>query len=325
MQNQLSTSQNIQTPLVTFIITIYNLPTELVRECIDSILALSLAPADREIIVIDDGSDTPIIECLHDIENDFLYVRQPNQGLSIARNTGIQIASGKYIQFVDGDDYLIQAPYEHCLDIARYHNPDMVCFEFTHSKKQETSLTLNKAISGIAYLHNYNLHAAACGYLFKKEKLGKLRFTPKIFHEDEEFTPLLLLRAETVIRTDTKAYFYRMRKQSIINDSNKKHILQRLEDTQKVIFRLKEVSESIPETARIALERRIAQLTMDYLYNIIKLTKNHRYLEKAISQLQEKKLYPLPDKKYTKKYSAFRRIINSNLGKKIMIATLPRL
>ena len=57
MQNQSSHTQNIQAPLVNFIITTYNMPTEYLEECLKSILQLSLNAKEREIILVDDGSD----------------------------------------------------------------------------------------------------------------------------------------------------------------------------------------------------------------------------------------------------------------------------
>ena len=81
--------------------------------------------------MIDDGSELSPIQDLMDYQDDIIYLRQRNQGLSMARNKGIQIATGKFIQFIDGDDYLLQTAYEHCLDLVRYHNPDIVYFELT--------------------------------------------------------------------------------------------------------------------------------------------------------------------------------------------------
>ena len=101
-------------PLVSFIITAYNIEASLLRSCIESILGLSLNPENREIIVIDDGSETPAITSLLDVCDNLIYVRQRNQGLSVARNRGIDIAQGDFIQFIDGDDSLLQFTYEHC-------------------------------------------------------------------------------------------------------------------------------------------------------------------------------------------------------------------
>ena len=74
-----------ETEKISFIITYYNIDVDMLCQCIDSIMALSLRPSEREIIVIDDGSDVSPIEALRKYDNDIMYVRQSNQGLSAAR------------------------------------------------------------------------------------------------------------------------------------------------------------------------------------------------------------------------------------------------
>lgn len=245
----------------------------------------------------------------------------------MARNRGLQIASGQYIQFVDGDDYLLQTAYEHCLDLVRYHNPDIVYFNFTNKEgEKEVPYQYTEPISGSNYIHNNNLRASAWSYVFKKDILQNLRFTPNILHEDEEFTPLLFLKADRVITTDCKAYFYRTRENSIIHQKeNKRHNLKRLADTELVIMHLQEKAALLSELERVALNRRIAQLTMDYLYNTILLTRSVKHLEEAIKRLHDKGLYPLPDKKYTKKYQLFCKAIRSKMGRRLMVLTLPQI
>ncbi len=326
MQNQQTYPQDIQTPLVSFIITTYNLPTEYLEACLKSILQLSLNPKDREIIIIDDGSDLSPMGDLMDYQDEIIYLRQPNQGLSVARNRGLQLASGKFIQFIDGDDYLLQKGYEHCLDLVRYHNPDIVYFEQTSKEAEDVPYQYTEPVSGSAFLHNNNLRGSACSYVFEREILQNQRFTPGILHEDEEFTPLLFLKAERLITTDAKAYFYRTRQDSIIHQKeNKRHNLKRLADTELVIMHLQEKATLLSELERVALNRRIAQLTMDYLYNTILLTRSTHHLEEAIKRLHAKGLYPLPDKKYTKKYQLFCKAIRSKMGRRLMVMTLPQL
>lgn len=233
-------------PLVSFIVTYHNEPAEMIEQCLDSILALSLSDKEREIIMVDDGSDTNIFMALAAYHDKLTYIHQPNKGLSVARNTGLKMATGTYIQFVDADDYLLITAYEHTLDLARYHNPDIVLFRFTHKHESETPFVLPTPVTGAEYMRHNNLRASAWGYIFKRSVLGDLRFTPGILHEDEEFTPQLVLRCERVFSTDDKCYFYRKRENSIISNNDTKHILQRLNDTENVIYHLFEKRRRSP-------------------------------------------------------------------------------
>jgi len=324
MQTEQMLPKNSQTPIVSFVITYYDIPVALLTKCIDSILSLSLRPDEREIIVIDDGSPTSPVAELAPYINDIIYVRQQNGGLSEARNRGIQMASGEYLQFVDADDYLIRATYEHCLDIIRFQKNDVVMFDFTDNT-DDVPLTFDTetSVPGTQYLNHNNLQAAACCYLFRRNILGSLRFTPGIYHEDEEFTPQLLLRAETVCSTDAQAYFYNQRPHSITTETDVRKIIKRLDDKHKVIKKLDLMADTLPLVERMALQRRVAQLTMDYIYNIIMQTRNRHFLDRKLSVLRREGLFPLPDRNYTTKYKWFRRMTNSSLGLSILMRALP--
>ncbi len=325
MQNLQNKALHQETqPLVTFIITCYNLPVPMLCECINSILALSLRPFEREIIVIDDGSEVSPMNGLMQYGDDIIYVRQKNEGLSVARNRGINMAQGKYIQFVDGDDHLIQAAYEHCLDIIRYTNDvNMVVFDFTTSKEKESSFNDQPVVSGTEYMRSRNIHGTAWGYLFMKATLGELRFTPGIWHEDEEFTPQLLIRAERVCVTDAKAYYYYKRSGTITTHADEESKEKRFSDIRGVLTRLNELQDRVPQVERLALQRRVAQLTMDYIYQVIIQERSRKKLDECLASLQEEGLYPLPDRDYTQKYKWFRKMTNSSFGRTILLTTLP--
>ena len=72
----------------------------------------------------------------------------------------------------------------------------------------------------------------------------------------------------------------------------------------------------------MALGRRIAQLCMDYLYNTISLTHSRQRLNDATKALSHLGLYPLPDRKYTRKYQLFRRMVQSAIGRTILLHTI---
>ena len=311
-------------PLVSFILTYYNEPVQMLCKCIDSIRALSLRPAEREIIIVDDGSGVSPMNDLMKYADDIIYIRQRNGGLSAARNKGIETAQGEYVQFVDADDYLIQTPYEHCLDlIRRDRQTDMVMFDFTSSPAFETIFNDTDVMTGSDYMLKHNIHGTAWGYLFKRSMLSTLRFTPGIWHEDEEFTPQLLIRAERACATDAKAYFYNRHEGTITTADDEASKAKRLNDLRGVLDRLNYLCDRLPHTDRIALQRRVAQLTMDYIYQVIIQFRTQDELETRIEELRRKGLFPLPDRDYSRKYRWFRRMTNSRLGRILLLNTLP--
>lgn len=87
---------------VSVIIPVYNTPAAYLREAIDSVLGQSVSPV--EVIVVDDGS-TPDLGWLVSLYGDrLMYVRQPNRGPAAARNTGLKLATGSLVAFLDADD-----------------------------------------------------------------------------------------------------------------------------------------------------------------------------------------------------------------------------
>ena len=323
----INNSANEQAPLVSFIVTTYNLPETLLQECLQSITALTLKENEAEIIVIDDGSDESALLSITNFRDRIIYMWQPNRGVSVARNLGLRIASGKYIQFIDGDDKLIQTGYEHCLDIVRFNSPDLVLFNFTDKDSDiDTPYLFNGPVSGEEYMRHNNLKAAVWSYIFNRNIVSNLRFSPGVeFGEDEEFTPQLVLSAEKVYSTDTCAYFYRRNHLSVTHNNTKRRLVKRLADSERVIANLFEMSSKLPAQESSALRRRVAQLTMDYIYNIIIFTRSKHQLDKRLANLEKKGLYPLPQKNYTWKYKYFNKMIESNAGRRFMLFILPLL
>ena len=237
----------------------------MLEECIQSVLSLPLCPDEREILIIDDGSKEPV----SDIEG-VSIVRQENQGLSAARNKGLELAQGEYIQFLDADDFLLPDAYSQVLGLLSEQLPDMLMFGFTHKVPTEKSRLkgVERFHSGIDFLRTRNMRASAWGYLFRRSILQDLRFYPGILHEDELFTPQLLLKAGSLLVADISPYYYRVRTSTITHQQDRTHVQKRLDDTFFVIRQLDDMTRRLPDEAREALRRRVSQLTMDYIYNV---------------------------------------------------------
>ena len=92
---------------------------------------------------------------------------------------------------------------------------------------------------------------------------------------------------------------------------------------QGVIGKLDRMADTLPTADRAALQRRVAQLTMDYVYNIIVQTRSRRYLNRKLDELRRQGLFPLPDRDYTQKYKWFRRLTNSSAGLSLLMNVLP--
>ena len=279
-------------PLVSFIITYHNEPEVLLQACLESILALPLGPEEGEIILVDDGSESvPILP-----QQGVRYVRQEQAGLSVARNTGLSHAQGQYIQFVDADDCIIQSAYMAVLEQMRSEKVDVVLFKMTTTPSTEPIRKVKRKLwNGGKFLQRRNLRAAACAYTFRREILGDLSFYPGLLHEDELFTPQLFLNAKTLVELDVKAYFYRQHEGTITHSKSPEQIRKRLDDIHFIINLLGCLEENF-------LERRMRQLTVDYLQKTWTLTHSKAELRRRITELRKEELLPLPLRCYSLRY-----------------------
>ena len=278
-------------PLITFIVTYHNEPEAFLQACLESIQALPLREDEVEILVVDDGGEVlPTFAGKAGIR----YIRQEQAGLSAARNKGIKYSQGQYLQFVDADDYIFPTVYEKVLEQIRDNNPDLVLFKMTKKAAKATKCT-SKNTSGPHFLQHHNLRAAAWGYAFKREILDDLRFYPGIFHEDELFTPQIFLRANTLVDLDAKAYFYRQHEGTITHSKSSDKVRKRLDDIHFTLRELCALDNPL-------LNRRIRQLTLDYLQRIWTLTHSPRELRRRMKELRKEGFLPLPVRFYSLRY-----------------------
>ena len=292
-------------PLLSFIITYHNEPEALLRACLESIQALPLAEDEAEIIVVDDGSDSPPLNNFQFSSQssgaggtifNFQLLRQQQSGLSVARNTGLAHAKGRYIQFVDADDCLVPSAYGAVLEQVRREQADIILFRMTTREAPTQNLSLRTRHSSPQhFLQHRNLRAAAWGYAFRREILGDLRFRPGLLHEDELFTPQLFLKGSSLVELDAKAYFYRLREGTITHAKAPEKVQSRLDDIHFILSDLQSFENPL-------LERRISQLTVDYLQRIWTLTRSLPELRRRMSELRKEGFLPLPLRCYSLRY-----------------------
>ena len=149
------------------------------------------------------------------------------------------------------------------------------------------------------------MHGSACCYMFRKSILGDLRFLPGIVHEDELFTPQLLLKAGLLLVVNVSPYYYRIRTGTITHQQEEACVKKRLDDTLFVLRQLDALRKNLRGEAQKAMCRRVSQLTMDYIYNVWRQIPDRKERHNRIAGLRVAKLYPLPIHIYTCKYLIF--------------------
>ncbi len=220
-------------PLISVIIPAYNTEKYL-AECIDSVLNQTYK--NFEVICIDDGSTDGTLKILEQYalkDKQIKVISQQNQGLSITRNIGLDLAKGKYIYFLDSDDMIIPETFEEIIPIMEKYNLDSFHFDikvFFDTKKCEDKYsnwnpTKQTSFSYVqegaelfrSFLECKGIWVMAGSQINKKDFLIKnnLLWYPKIIHEDELFTVIALLCAKRTYHINKQYYLYRKRDNSI--------------------------------------------------------------------------------------------------------------
>ena len=270
---------------LSIIVPVYNVEQYL-RKCVDSLLAQNYK--DYEIILVDDGStdnsgticDTYArdVSCMvYDAcKGGIQVIHQKNGGLSAARNSGIEIAQGEYIMFVDSDDYIepnvlggLMAQVERDnLDVLRFNFKNVnERYEEFHPYKDpkrdvdysesvvdgETFLNerLGPACYAVMFILRRDLIVSADSTTNNSFPSGRagvgLLFTEKIYFEDTDWTPRMLLRAKRIASTPTVVYNYLWRTGSITLPTDPIKRKKVLEDKIRLICGFKEQSKLVKD------------------------------------------------------------------------------
>lgn len=222
---------------ISVIIPVYNMENYL-NECLNSILKQNFH--SYEIICVDDASVDQSRKILLDFEKKYNRIKvithAKNRGLSIARNTGMSYASGKYIWFVDSDDFIAFDSFKELYYIAEKNKVDIVYFDMFRlyeredyrniDDKEEAFLEVEEVCSGkelfCQFVKKETIKASAWRQFIKRDFLEKkkIKFYDDILHEDELFYFFCAMNAERVINVNKKYYVYRQREGSIMSTKN---------------------------------------------------------------------------------------------------------
>lgn len=208
--------------LISVIIPIYN-AKEYLNKCVDSVINQTYK--NIEIILVDDGSNDGSEEICKTYSQNYKNIsciHIENNGVSNARNQGIKISNGKYIGFVDADDYIDDGMYEVLHNLINYDiKYDMsVCEIYDRKSNGVQKLNSQEAIYNLFNINSFGGYA--CNKLFRKEKIDllNLEFRENIsMCEDLLFTYIYCKNSNNIIYTSEKYYFYINNDHSLVNNS----------------------------------------------------------------------------------------------------------
>ena len=219
---------------VSVIVPVYNVEKYL-QKCLDSLVSQTLI--DLEIIIVNDGSTDDSHRIIDDFAQKFPFklkaFTKENGGLSDARNYGLDCATGKYIGFVDSDDWVEQEMFAEMFALAEQHEAEMVICnlqkvdeegniiqKLTQIPNLPEKITLQEHFSVFSDLSYF-----ACNKFFHRSLFEEMRFKKGIHFEDIQLIPQLLLKCKVIAQTQKYLYHYLERRDSI----SKTHTLKGLD------------------------------------------------------------------------------------------------
>lgn len=222
-------------PLFSFVIPAYNVEAYIER-CLDSIL--SQAFDDFEIVVIDDGSTdgtSIILRRYAALDSRIRVFRQKNKGQGAARSFGIKTAKGRYVWFVDSDDWLLEGASARVARLVRSIEPDVVVLNFEYTFDDKPALPSSRVPAHLAGQMVDPLESAATfstiscwnvppWRLLSRRALlqqQEINFATGVFYEDHPYAIKLMLTAQKVFVDAALSYAYYQRATSTthVNDN----------------------------------------------------------------------------------------------------------
>lgn len=244
---------------ISIIIPVYNVE-KFIDQCLKScIFQEGVSHDEYEIIVINDGTPDNSMKIVNKYKEQFpsliTIFEQNNAGLSVARNSGINIAKGEYLWFVDSDDWIIQGSLRQIIDkLNEYKNIDLLQiqakqFDGVNADKDYIYDYHEGIIDGPDCIRRGGLPCCAVVTIYKTSflKNNSLFFVPRILHEDSEFKPRVVYLAKSIAFLDKFCYVVRREGQeSITSKFRLKNGLGHL----TVIKSLNEFSKNFPSDLR---------------------------------------------------------------------------
>lgn len=240
-------------PMISVIVPIYNVEKYLAR-CVDSIVNQTYK--NLEIILVDDGSPDRCPQMCDDYaekDSRIKVVHKKNGGLSDARNAGMAVATGKYISFIDSDDYVSDDFFECLLDVMNKENSDIaecsvVKFyednrfdEFSDDLSVKTYDTQD-AMSALIAENPFHQHV--WNKLYKTELVKDIPYAVGKLNEDEFWTYRVFGRANKVARLNKTMYYYFQRNSSIMGVG---YNIRRLDALEGKANRQKYIENNFPD------------------------------------------------------------------------------
>ena len=247
----------VNNELISIVVPVYNVE-KYIEKCVNSIT--NQVYNNLEIILVNDGSTDnsgKLCDSLSKLDDRIKVYHKENGGLSDARNYGVERANGKYIGFVDSDDFIDSDMYKTLYDVIKRENADVAeCnmkIVYPNSARQYTTKKYYRVCNEIEYIKEYlvleKIFGSVCTKLIKSEIAKTLIFPKGKLYEDTFYHYDLLEKASKYVIFDIPFYNYMMRENSITNNEFNKKMLDLIEINDRLHSKVYRMYPTLKEEA----------------------------------------------------------------------------
>ena len=293
--------------LLTYIVPVYNTERYL-EKCLRSIVGQGIDADAYEVLVMDDGStdgSKAVAEAFIRENPQVRLFTAANAGVSAARNRALDAARGRYVQFVDSDDFLLDGMMGRLLQRALDDRLDVLVFNYNWADPDGTitrpscdaAATTSPMTTGVEYLSCNTMSPYVWRYLISRDYLEKnqWRFDPSlIVCEDGDLIARFMLNASRVASDASAPYCYVNRGDSAMHNQDKEHLRRR-------IFSQIDSAASIDATIRkyetesgVKAPASVSGLRNVYLYFSMTKALTCGCVDEALTRIRQAGLYPFP-------------------------------
>lgn len=309
-------NKNFNLLKLSIIIPLYNVE-KYVASCIESLLDQNLDSNDYEILIIDDGSSDNSVSIVRKFELDYSNIHvhsQENAGVGSARNMGIDLAKGKYIYFIDPDDYLASNVLKPILDHIDDHDLQVLTFSsigttdttlYNSSSNNNQKFTIDK-MTGIDYIGTVGYKNEVWWYIVKRsfiKDLG-LKFIEGRWMEDAIFTATLFIKVKQIAYLSVDAHRHvkvagSAMTSSAMTSKEPKHYIQVIYDNGNAAKEFNQLiievsnSENINLRCLNRLKARQQSFVFFMMIRVLKSSITFKEVKAIVNSMTEIKAYPL--------------------------------
>lgn len=303
---------------LSVIIPVYNVE-KYVAKCLDSVLDQGLDENEYEIIVVNDGTPDGSMEIVGKYAEKHKHIHiinKENGGLSSARNCGMEYAKGKYIYFIDSDDFLVSNSLKILVDTCELHDLNVLTFLSTRflsslpndryvSKEVKLEVSardekLSSIVPGEDYVADLEYRNEVWWYILNREFLESLgiKFEEGRYLEDAAFTLGMFLEAKRMAHLKLNAHRYRDAPGSILTNREPSHYVKLIRDMQNAALAFDPIIKSLKNKvanpdciARIKAKQQ--SLVFFSMARMLQSTMSLNEVKLSLEKMKSIKAYPL--------------------------------